>query len=173
MHEYGAHLFNDGCCEMSNYYYSTARVIPLFWLVKLISVCLCCEYGTLTDVLSKGSSTALIKRPCNICVFDFCTLVFFLFVSTLNFFHLLIQFEWANKMPVDMKEFLDGISILAENHNMRATVRQSGKGALIAGACCFVGGLVGGPVGMAAGGTIGGITAYRMAGSECYASRIF
>lgn len=69
-------------------------------------------------------------------------------------------------MPVDLKEFLDGIAILADNHNMRATVRQSGKGALICGACCFVGGLVAGPVGLAAGGTIGGITAYRMTGSK-------
>lgn len=69
-------------------------------------------------------------------------------------------------MPVDIKEFLDGISILADNHNMRVTVRQSGKGALICGACCFVGGLVAGPVGLAAGGTIGGITAYRMTGSK-------
>lgn len=70
-------------------------------------------------------------------------------------------------MPVNLKEFLDGVSILADNHNMRATVQSSGKGALICGACCFVGGILGGPVGLAAGGTIGGITAYRMSGSKC------
>lgn len=69
-------------------------------------------------------------------------------------------------MPVDFKEFLDGIAILADNHNMRATVRQSSKGALICGTCCFVGGLLAGPVGLAAGGTIGGITAYRMSSSK-------
>lgn len=65
-------------------------------------------------------------------------------------------------MPIDTMEFLDGIAILVDNHNLRVTVKNSGKGALICGACSFIGGLVAGPVGLAAGGTIGGITAYRM-----------
>lgn len=76
-------------------------------------------------------------------------------------------------MPVNLKEFLDGVSILADNHNMRVAVQKSGIGALICGACCFVGGLLGGPVGLAAGGTIGGITAYRMSGSKCELKMFF
>lgn len=67
-------------------------------------------------------------------------------------------------MPVDLKEFMDGLAILADNHNLRVTVQKSGKGALICGTCCFIGGLVAGPVGLAIGGTVGGITAYKSAG---------
>lgn len=48
-------------------------------------------------------------------------------------------------MPVDTEEFLRGIAILADNNNMRVSLRQSGKGAAICGAVCFIGGLVGGP----------------------------
>lgn len=68
-------------------------------------------------------------------------------------------------MPVDTEELLRGISMLADNRNMRVTLKQSGKGAAVCGVMCFIGGLVGGPVGLAVGGTLGGITAYRMTGS--------
>ncbi|XP_055303409.1 protein C19orf12 homolog [Sitodiplosis mosellana] len=64
-------------------------------------------------------------------------------------------------MPVDVEEFLRGLAILADNQNMRVTLKQSGKGAAICGAICFVGGLVAGPLGLAVGGTIGGVTAYK------------
>lgn len=67
-------------------------------------------------------------------------------------------------MPVDLQEFIDGLAILADNHNLRVTLQKSGKGALICGTCCFIGGLVAGPVGLAIGGTVGGITAYRATG---------
>lgn len=69
-------------------------------------------------------------------------------------------------MPVNGKELLDGIAILADNHNLRVTLKQSGKGAIVCGAICFIGGVVGGPVGLAVGGTLGGITAYRMSASS-------
>lgn len=69
-------------------------------------------------------------------------------------------------MPVDVEEFVRGLAILADNHNMRATLKQSGKGAAVCGAMCFIGGLIGGPVGLAVGGTVGGVTAYRMCGSK-------
>lgn len=69
-------------------------------------------------------------------------------------------------MPTDMEEFLRGVAILADNRNMRVTLRQSGKGAAVCGAMCFIGGLIGGPVGLAVGGTLGGVTAYRMTGSK-------
>lgn len=69
-------------------------------------------------------------------------------------------------MPVDIEEFVRGLAILADNHNMRVTLRQSGKGAAICGAICFIGGLIGGPVGLAIGGSVGGVTAYKMSGSK-------
>lgn len=69
-------------------------------------------------------------------------------------------------MPLDIEEFLHGIGQIADNEKIRFTVKQSGKGALVCGGLCFVGGLLAGPVGMAVGGTLGGLTAYRMTGSE-------
>lgn len=69
-------------------------------------------------------------------------------------------------MPVDLEEFIRGIAILADNHNMRATLKQSGKGAAVCGAMCFIGGLIAGPTGLAIGGTLGGITAYKLSDSE-------
>lgn len=68
-------------------------------------------------------------------------------------------------MPVDLQEFLEGVAILADNHNVRVTLKQSGKGAVVCGVCSFIGGLIAGPLGLAVGGTVGGITAYRMTGN--------
>lgn len=70
-------------------------------------------------------------------------------------------------MPADIEEFLRGIAMLTDNRNMRVTLKQSGKGAAVCGAMCFIGGLIAGPVGLAVGGTVGGVTAYRMSGSKC------
>lgn len=69
-------------------------------------------------------------------------------------------------MPINAKEFLDGVAIIADNHNVRVTLKQSGKGAIICGVCCFIGGVIAGPPGLAVGGTVGGITAYRMSSSK-------
>lgn len=71
-------------------------------------------------------------------------------------------------MPVDIEEFIHGIAMLADNRNMRVTLKQSGKGAAVCGAMCFVGGLIGGPVGLAVGGTLGGVTAYKMSSSKLH-----
>lgn len=48
-------------------------------------------------------------------------------------------------MPIDTEEFLRAVALLADNNNMRVSLKQSGKGAVICGAICFIGGLVGGP----------------------------
>lgn len=48
-------------------------------------------------------------------------------------------------MPIDTQELLRGVAILADQNDMRVCLRQSGKGAAICGAICFIGGLVGGP----------------------------
>lgn len=69
-------------------------------------------------------------------------------------------------MPVDTEEFLRGVALLADNNNMRVTLKQSMKGAAICGAICFFGGMVGGPVGLAVGGAVGGVTAYKVTGRK-------
>lgn len=65
-------------------------------------------------------------------------------------------------MPINTQDLMDGISVLADQQNMRVTVKQSCKGAMICAATCFVGGMILGPVGLAIGGTAGGISAAMM-----------
>lgn len=57
---------------------------------------------------------------------------------------------------------MNGLAVLTDDQNMRVTIKNSGKGALVCGASCFVGGIVAGPVGMAIGGTLGGLKAWHM-----------
>lgn len=42
-------------------------------------------------------------------------------------------------MPIDIEEFLRGISMLADNQNCRVTVKQSLKGAAVCGGITFLG----------------------------------
>lgn len=65
-------------------------------------------------------------------------------------------------MPFDGRELIEAISVLADEQNVRVTVKQSGKGAIICSACCFAGGLLLGPAGLAIGGAAGGVVAYKM-----------
>lgn len=65
-------------------------------------------------------------------------------------------------MPIDARELIEAISVLADERNVRVAVKQSGKGAIICGACCFAGGLLLGPAGLAVGGVAGGVVAYNM-----------
>ncbi|XP_007235971.2 protein C19orf12 homolog [Astyanax mexicanus] len=46
---------------------------------------------------------------------------------------------------------------VSANQQMKAAVKNSGKGAAVAGGGAFVGGLLAGPVGIAAGGALGGL----------------
>lgn len=64
-------------------------------------------------------------------------------------------------MVINTRALLDGVAVLSDDHNIRVAVQHSSRGALICGASCFVGGLVAGPIGMAIGGTAGGVYAYR------------
>lgn len=43
-------------------------------------------------------------------------------------------------MPVDTRELMNAVAIIADEQNMRVTIQQSGKAALITGATTFVGG---------------------------------
>ncbi|KAH8309990.1 hypothetical protein KR044_004248 [Drosophila immigrans] len=65
-------------------------------------------------------------------------------------------------MPIDTRELMEAIAIVADEENVRVAVKQSGKGTAICAACCFAGGMLMGPVGLAVGGAAGGIAAYKM-----------
>lgn len=71
--------------------------------------------------------------------------------------------SYLYKMPVNTKEFFDAVAILTDEREMRVTLKESGKGALLCGTACFVGGVLLGPVGLAAGGIAGALTAARLA----------
>ncbi|XP_067640531.1 protein Nazo [Eurosta solidaginis] len=65
-------------------------------------------------------------------------------------------------MPVDSRELIEAISIIANEQNVRVTMKQSTKGAMVCAASAFAGGLLLGPVGLAVGGTAGSLMAYKM-----------
>lgn len=65
-------------------------------------------------------------------------------------------------MPIDGRALIEALSVLADEQNIRISVKQSGKGAIICGACCFAGGILLGPAGLAIGGAAGGVVAYKM-----------
>uniref|UniRef100_A0A6B2E9Q5 Uncharacterized protein n=1 Tax=Phlebotomus kandelakii TaxID=1109342 RepID=A0A6B2E9Q5_9DIPT len=65
-------------------------------------------------------------------------------------------------MVIHTQELLEAVAELADQENMRATVKGSAKGALVCGAGAFIGGILGGPVGLALGGTAGACTAAYM-----------
>uniref|UniRef100_A0A1B0CDF3 Uncharacterized protein n=1 Tax=Lutzomyia longipalpis TaxID=7200 RepID=A0A1B0CDF3_LUTLO len=71
--------------------------------------------------------------------------------------------KFEARMVVHTQELLEVASKLADQENMRATVKGSAKGALVCGAGAFIGGILGGPVGLAVGGTAGACTAAYMA----------
>ncbi|XP_054426211.1 protein C19orf12 homolog [Pteronotus mesoamericanus] len=60
-------------------------------------------------------------------------------------------------MPVAMKDVMRLLCSISEEKKMKAAVKHSGRGALVTGAVAFVGGLFGGPPGIAVGGTVGGL----------------
>ncbi|KAB0790213.1 hypothetical protein PPYR_01560 [Photinus pyralis] len=62
-------------------------------------------------------------------------------------------------MPVNQQELMKVAVELSEERNLQVTIIESGKGACIAGGGALLGGLFGGPVGLAIGGTLGSILA--------------
>ncbi|XP_006887890.1 PREDICTED: protein C19orf12 homolog [Elephantulus edwardii] len=60
-------------------------------------------------------------------------------------------------MPAMVGDIMQLLCSVSEERKMKAAFKQSGKGALVTGAVAFVGGLVGGPPGLALGGAVGGL----------------
>ncbi|NXG43282.1 CS012 protein, partial [Psilopogon haemacephalus] len=60
-------------------------------------------------------------------------------------------------MPISVNEVMSLFCHLSQVKGMKAAVRHSGQGALLAGASAFIGGLLGGPPGIAVGGALGGV----------------
>lgn len=54
-------------------------------------------------------------------------------------------------MPIMVDDVMKLLCSISEQKNMKAAVKHSGKGALVTGTVAFVGGLVGGPPGIAVG----------------------
>ncbi|XDA83193.1 hypothetical protein R6Z07F_013086 [Ovis aries] len=54
-------------------------------------------------------------------------------------------------MPVAVEDIMRLLCSISEERKMKAAVKHSGRGALVTGAVAFVGGLVGGPPGLAVG----------------------
>uniref|UniRef100_A0A182W5G4 Uncharacterized protein n=1 Tax=Anopheles minimus TaxID=112268 RepID=A0A182W5G4_9DIPT len=69
-------------------------------------------------------------------------------------------------MPINTRELLDAVAILTDKQEMRVTLKCSAKGAIVTGSSSFLGGLVAGPVGLFAGGALGGLIAYAMTNNQ-------
>ncbi|XP_041916650.1 protein C19orf12 homolog isoform X1 [Alosa sapidissima] len=60
-------------------------------------------------------------------------------------------------MPSRMDDVMRLCSNLSANQKIKVAVKNSGKGAAVAGGTAFIGGLLGGPPGLAVGGAVGGL----------------
>ncbi|KAM6064747.1 protein C19orf12-like [Theristicus caerulescens] len=60
-------------------------------------------------------------------------------------------------MFIHVEDVMQLFCRLSQVKGMQAAVKHSGRGALLAGATAFVGGLMGGPPGIAVGGAVGGL----------------
>ncbi|KFR02389.1 Protein C19orf12 [Opisthocomus hoazin] len=69
-------------------------------------------------------------------------------------------------MPISVDDVIQLLCQLAQKKGMKAAVRHSGQGALLAGATAFVGGLMGGPPGIAVGGAFGGLLGAWMSAGQ-------
>ncbi|NWV88640.1 CS012 protein, partial [Machaerirhynchus nigripectus] len=67
-------------------------------------------------------------------------------------------------MPVRIDDVMKLLTTIAHVKGMKAAVTHSGRGALLTGASAFLGGLVAGPVGIAAGGAVGGLLGWITSG---------
>lgn len=67
-------------------------------------------------------------------------------------------------MPLSPRDLQRVLAILADEDQLKVTVKSSMYGGVLAGVMTTVGGLLGGPPGMLVGGALGGAMAYKTAG---------
>ncbi|NWR44693.1 CS012 protein, partial [Regulus satrapa] len=67
-------------------------------------------------------------------------------------------------MPIPVDDVMKLLSHVAKVKGMRAAVGHAGRGALLTGASAFVGGVLGGPPGIAVGGAVGGLLGWITSG---------
>ncbi|NWH97583.1 CS012 protein, partial [Tichodroma muraria] len=67
-------------------------------------------------------------------------------------------------MPICVDDVMQLLSHVAKVKGMKAAVAHSGRGALLTGASAFVGGMLGGPPGIALGGAVGGLVGWMTSG---------
>ncbi|NXT62538.1 CS012 protein, partial [Chaetops frenatus] len=67
-------------------------------------------------------------------------------------------------MPIRLDDVMTLLSHVATVKGMTAAVTHSGRGALLTGASAFVGGILGGPPGIAVGGAVGGLIGWITSG---------
>ncbi|KAG5683317.1 hypothetical protein PVAND_012603 [Polypedilum vanderplanki] len=63
-------------------------------------------------------------------------------------------------MPIKTQELVEAIQVVANDHNIRVTVKSSFKASAVVGASTFVGAIFLGPLGIPIGATAGGLYAY-------------
>uniref|UniRef100_U3JBR5 Chromosome 19 open reading frame 12 n=1 Tax=Ficedula albicollis TaxID=59894 RepID=U3JBR5_FICAL len=68
------------------------------------------------------------------------------------------------EMPIRADDVMQLLSHVAQVKGMKAAVAHSGRGALLTGASAFVGGMLGGPPGIAVGGALGGLVGWMTSG---------
>ncbi|NXX25528.1 CS012 protein, partial [Nicator chloris] len=67
-------------------------------------------------------------------------------------------------MPIRVDDVMTLLNHVAKVNGMKAAVTHSGRGALLTGASAFVGGVLGGPPGIALGGAVGGLIGWITSG---------
>ncbi|XP_045674660.1 protein C19orf12 homolog [Phyllostomus hastatus] len=60
-------------------------------------------------------------------------------------------------MPIAVEDVMRLLGSISQEEKMKAAVKHSGKGAIVTGAVTFIGGLFGGPPGLAVGAAVGGL----------------
>lgn len=69
-------------------------------------------------------------------------------------------------MPISTTELMKAVALVVQNENVKVAAKKSAQGAVIAATATAIGGTLFGPIGLALGGTIGGITAMLTQGNS-------
>ncbi|XP_014242836.1 protein C19orf12 homolog isoform X4 [Cimex lectularius] len=61
-------------------------------------------------------------------------------------------------MPFNTRELIEAAEVIVQQENMKVNLQTSLKGATFTGISTFIGGIFGGPIGLAVGATLGGLS---------------